>query len=385
MKLFFIVDNNQPHASGGGFYAIFMFAAALARQGHHVFIYAVHDLGWLKGHDIETLNIYYRPTISRSNRFTRKLDKMLESLCDRLILPWLLKKNQSDWVLGVLKESAIKAVALAEQYQLCVANFIYECPPWLRDVYGEAVYQKGNQGYTKWLWDKTQKAYLASDVLFPNSDLSRDYNQRWLNGREIADPVYPGIDIEKMPFKGEINSCSHPSVLFVGRLVEDKNISFLINAWKQIPSNITLNIVGTGPLMNALTKQARGMQNIIFHGYVNDENLWRFFRSTDMLVCPTRFEGFGMPPMQSLYFEKPCLASDLPILRSVYGDYIDYFPLNDEQALIDGVMYLLEHKEYAQKKGQEGRVFVLEHFTWEQSAEKIVNALSAFKLCANKC
>jgi hypothetical protein len=38
MKLFFIVDNNAPHASGGGYYAIFKFAEFLAQRGHSVFM-----------------------------------------------------------------------------------------------------------------------------------------------------------------------------------------------------------------------------------------------------------------------------------------------------------------------------------------------------------
>ena len=383
MKLFFVIDNNQPHASGGGFYALFMFASALAKQGHQVFIYAVHDLGWLNESD--NLTLYYRPTINRSNRISRKLDKGLERVCDDYLLPKLITKFQPDWLLGVLKESAIKAVKLAQKHRVCVANFIYECPPWLRELYGEEAYQAGNKGYTKRLWEETKKAYKASDVLFPNSILSQSYNQRWLDGKIVSNPIYPGIDVETMPFEGESEKIDQSSVLFVGRLVEDKNVPFLIKAWKRLPQHITLNIVGTGPLMTALKEQAKELRNIVFHGYVNDQTLWRFFRSTDLLVCPTKFEGFGMPPMQSLYFEKPCLASDLPILQSIYGDYIDYFPLNDEQALIKGVLRLLKDTEYAHKKGREGREFILENFTWDQSAEGIVKALSAFKKSGNTC
>ncbi len=378
MKLFFIVDNNQPHASGGGFYAIFMFASALARQGHQVFIYAVHDFGWVS--EDRNLTVYYRPTINRRHRLTCKLDKGLELACDYFLLSRLITKFQPDWLFGVLKESAIKAVKFAQKKQLKVANFIYECPPWLREIYGEEAYQEASKDrYTKRLWQETKEAYQDSTILFPNSKLSQDYNQAWLEGKKVAAPIYPGVDIEKMPFEGEKNQSEHPNVLFVGRLVAEKNVNLLIEAWRKLPSNIVLNIVGTGPLMASLKADATEMKNIVFHGYVKDEDLWTLFRSTDMLVCPTQFEGFGMPPMQALYFEKPCLASDLPIFKSIYGEHLDYFSLNDVGALVEGILRILKDNEYATQKGHAGRAFVLENFTWNQAAIEIVDSLKRFK------
>lgn len=376
MKLFFIVDNNAPHASGGGYYAIFKFAEFLAQRGHAVFIYAVNDLGWVE--NSENLRVYYRPRIRRSNRLLRKLDKLLESTCDRWLLPRLAQKYASDWIIGVLQESAIKAVALGRFCKKPTANFIYECPPWLREIYGDDAYQASGHGYTRWLWARTREAYLASDVLFPNSELSRHYNQAWLGSMTISPPVHPGIDVAQMPFDGPSEKANGRSILFVGRLVPEKNVHHLIEAWRRFPPDMVLNIAGSGPLLEWLREQAVELPNVVVHGYVTDERLWALYRGADMLVCPTQFEGFGMPPMQALYFEKPCLVSDLPIFRSIYKDYVDYYPMGDIDALAQGVLRLMGDKAYARAKGERGRRFVLENFTWQVAAATIEQQLLAF-------
>ena len=375
MKLFFIVDNNAPHASGGGYYAIFKFAEFLAQRGHDVSIYAVHDLGWVK--NSAHLNVYYRPSIRRDNRFLRKLDKWLEIACDHFLLPRVAKKIQPDWIIGVLKESAIKAVALGDACQRPVANFIYECPPWLREIFGEETYQASNNGFTRELWSQTKEAYLASDILFPNSRLSQQYNQEWLGSNNISVPIYPGIDESQMPFEGPRESDSDRSVLFVGRLAPEKNIHHLIEAWRQLPKDVVLHIAGSGPLLNELQASAADLPNVMIHGYVSDDRLWALFRSVNMLVCPTQFEGFGMPPMQALYFQKPCLVSDLPIFRSIYGDHVDYFPIGNIEALANGVLRILNDSEYAQAQGESGRKFVLKNFTWQIAAKAIEQQLQA--------
>ncbi len=78
-----------------------------------------------------------------------------------------------------------------------------------------------------------------------------------------------------------------------------------------------------------------------------------------------------MPPMQALYFSKPCLASDLPILRSIYGDFIDYFPAGDVDSLARKVVEIVGSPDRSRARGAAGRKFVLENFTWESSAKRI--------------
>ena len=110
MRLLFVIDNDEPHASGGGYYAPFKFAQFLARRGHEVLVYAAHDLGWVAPEP--RLRLIFRPTLPRSGRLLRRADRLLARAADRFVLARAAAAHRPDWVLGVLKESAIKAVGV---------------------------------------------------------------------------------------------------------------------------------------------------------------------------------------------------------------------------------------------------------------------------------
>lgn len=377
MRLLFVIDNDEPHASGGGYYAPFKFAQFLARRGHEVQIHAAHDLGWVKPEP--RLGLTFRPTLPRRTRILRKADKILARAADRLLLARAAAAFRPDWVLGVLKESAIKAVALGRRCGARVANFVYETPPWLREMAGEEAYAREYTGYTRDLWERTRRAYLASDLLFPNSALAGEWAARWLDGRAIAAPIHPGIDPREMPNPPAGDPPGREgagSVLYVGRLAPLKRVDDLVEACMRIDPMPALDLVGEGPEATRLRALAGGRRNIRFHGFVDDPTLWRMYAATDLVVCPSAFEGFGMPPMQALWFGKPCLVSEIPIFRSVYGDRVDYFPLADVPALAASIRRLLADPAGRAQRGTDGRRFVLQNFTWEESARRIEAALA---------
>lgn len=377
MRLFFIVDNNQPHASGGGYYAIFKFAEFMAMRGHNVYVESVNDLQWVK--PCKNLEINYRLSIPRTNRFFRKLDKILAFVYDIVILKQRIKKFRPDWVLGVLTESAIKAVRHAKKNNTLSANFIYECPPWVETMVGTERFRREYVGFTKNLWEKTRLAYLGTDVLFPNSELSREYNSVWLGGKNISEPIYPGIESEQMPFAPVKDENERPKILYVGRLARTKNVHQLIQAFLNLKTPAQLHICGEGPEKKSLVKMAGNTDTVVFHGFTSESELWSLFNACDLVVFPSSFEGFGMPPMQALYFGKPCLVSDIPIFRSVYGDRLEYFPLNNIEKMTEMIERLLTDRHYRVRRGKNGREFVLKNFTWPISALKIEKALQDYQ------
>ncbi|MEO7776775.1 MAG: glycosyltransferase family 4 protein [Fibrobacteria bacterium] len=378
LRIFFIVENDQPHESAGGFYALYKFAEFLARRGHVVRIYGVHDRGWVA--ETGNLSLLFRPSVSRTGRLTRWLDRRLSRLAAQWILPAAIRRFRPDWIAGVLTYSAIKAEAMGRRFDIPVANFIYECPPWMREVLGAERFDAAKDAFSQRLWEDTRRAYLGSQVLFPNSDLSRDYNSRWLEGKAVAEPIHPGVDPSQMPriAAGSLEPLpldpARKHVLFVGRLAPGKNADALIRSFRKLPPDAQLHLCGTGPDRAALQESAAGA-NVTFHGYVPDEELWSLFRQCDLVVYPSAFEGFGMPPMQALYFGKACLASDLPILRSVYGDLLDYFPPDDEDGLAASMARLLADEAYRGRRGDAGHRYVLDHFTWERAADRIGRVL----------
>ncbi|HWA71645.1 MAG TPA: glycosyltransferase family 4 protein [Polyangiaceae bacterium] len=110
---------------------------------------------------------------------------------------------------------------------------------------------------------------------------------------------------------------------FVGRLAPEKQVDKLIDALAHLPSNVRLLVVGDGPLRGALMRQSGRLAAgaVHFVGSVSDRaRLNRFYNACDLLVLPSKSEGFGMVLVESLAAGTNVLASDLAGPRALLGD-----------------------------------------------------------------
>lgn len=68
-------------------------------------------------------------------------------------------------------------------------------------------------------------------------------------------------------------------------------------------------------------------------GRVTEREKWHEFKRASLVLFPSYFEGFGLPPVEAQYAGTPCIAFDLPVLREVSGDGIQYVPPGDIPAM----------------------------------------------------
>lgn len=106
---------------------------------------------------------------------------------------------------------------------------------------------------------------------------------------------------------------------FVGRLVEQKNLSVLIDALAGVPG-IRLVLVGDGPLRGALERRvaASGCDNVTFTGAV--ENAAALLPLFDVLCLPSRYEGLGLVLLEAMARRVPCVGSTAGAIPEVLGD-----------------------------------------------------------------
>jgi glycosyltransferase involved in cell wall biosynthesis len=114
------------------------------------------------------------------------------------------------------------------------------------------------------------------------------------------------------------------SVCFFGRFnLQYKNPTSLINIIRSLPCDFTLKIIGNKSAVNAtllecITNEAK-KKNIVlaFYSKINDEQKFTLLASARLLLFTSKFEGYGLPPIEAQYVETPVLCSDLPVLREV--------------------------------------------------------------------
>lgn len=376
MRILQLVDNLEPYHTGGGYYQPIKQAEYLARSGHDLFVVAVNDLNW--GEQVPGIKYFFRPHVFRSSVLRRKADRLIEEFSDRIILPLIVRRFRPDWIGGVLTFSAIKAHRLSRQFGLPLFNYVYETPPMIRENIGCSAFECLMTPHLSAIWERTREAYRASSVLFPNSEFSGRFCRKWLQGGNLAEPLFPGIDVKMRAGLGSRrSSCGTHSILSVGRLSKPKGLDVLIMALKRMSLGAELHIVGDGEERATLQELAAGMRNVRFHGFVEDETLWKLYNDCDVVAYPTSFEGFGMPPMQALFFGKPCIASDISVLKEIFGDHLDYFRCGDSGDLASTLDRVLGDTDYRARKGAEGHAFVVKRFSWERSARQMVLTLES--------
>jgi glycosyltransferase involved in cell wall biosynthesis len=78
-----------------------------------------------------------------------------------------------------------------------------------------------------------------------------------------------------------------------------------------------------------------------YESCVTEEEKFALLKSAKLTIFPSVFEGFGLPPVESLYCGTPCVAFDLPVLREVNGDGVVYARKEDFDDLRSKVIDVL--------------------------------------------
>lgn len=142
------------------------------------------------------------------------------------------------------------------------------------------------------IWDKFSAQ--RPDFYLANSDFTKE--NIWQFWRRESEVLPPPVDIER--FLLPVKNKKEDYFLFIGRLVPQKNIDFLINVFKKLPDK-KLKIAGIGPMENKLKEMATEAKNIEFLGYIEDKHLNDLYAKAQAVIFP-HTEDAGIVPLESL-------------------------------------------------------------------------------------
>tara|TARA_B100001564_G_scaffold113833_1_gene94649 strand:+ start:457 stop:1761 length:1305 start_codon:yes stop_codon:yes gene_type:complete len=176
-----------------------------------------------------------------------------------------------------------------------------------------------------------------------------------------------------------------PMLLAVGRLVARKGYMTLIRALPEILQKhpgARLVVVGRGHMKKSLLKNARrlGVEHALFiRSSMSFDELAQHFRSADLVVYPSYYEGQGLIPLESLASGTPVVTVNQPPLIEMIDTSVgDLFKSGDPKDLAKSVCRMLDAPEERMQKAKSGRERVLSKYTYEHNAEdfeKIYNSI----------
>lgn len=166
-------------------------------------------------------------------------------------------------------------------------------------------------------------------------------------------------------------------ILYVGTIQPRKNLMTLIEAYARLrqegATECKLVITGRkGWLYDALFSRISALgleEEIIFTGFVPDEELPDIYDGAALFVYISFFEGFGLPPLEAMIRGIPVVTSNTTSLPEVVGDAGITVPPGNLDAVVDGMRRLLTDADEAQRLGAAGRARAV-RFSWESTARE---------------
>ena len=166
-------------------------------------------------------------------------------------------------------------------------------------------------------------------------------------------------------------------VLFVGTFEPRKNIPLLLEAYADLSTDLRerfpLLLVGRpGWLFDTTMQRIEQLQTqgypILIRSDISDEALPAIYNMASVLVLPSFYEGFGIPPLEAMACGTPTIVSDISSLPEVVGDVGLLIDPNDSTSLTTALERALTDSEWRRSARARG-LHRAKSFTWEQVAQ----------------
>ena len=176
--------------------------------------------------------------------------------------------------------------------------------------------------------------------------------------------------------KEKFNLNKDSYILFLGRLVPEKGIHYLIEAYNKINTNKKLVIAGgssdTDMYFNELKEKSKDNKNIIFTGFVQGEELEELYSNAYIYVLPSDLEGMPLSLLEAMSYKNCCLTSDIPECKTVMDDNGVTFKKSDVNDLKEKLQYLVDNVDKVNKYKSEAQDYILKKYNWDDVVDKTI-------------
>lgn len=189
-----------------------------------------------------------------------------------------------------------------------------------------------------------------------------------------ADPPLKKIKKYNLPYKDYL--------LYVGQQSDYKNIRRLILAHQELiqkHKDLGLVLVGSLNVSAKMTQnwvEKHDYKNVVFTGFVSDEELSWLYSNTQTYAFPSLMEGFGLPSLEAMTYGAPVVSSNATCLPEVNGEAATYFNPESVDDIAKAIDEVLANPTLRQQLIKEGRKQV-KKYSWEKTAQE---TLSVYKV-----
>lgn len=234
-------------------------------------------------------------------------------------------------------------------------------------------------------WGKFASSYImlgekcavkfADEIIVLSEDMQKyfmnTYNRKTMfipNG--VNKPVIRKAEI----IKREFGLDKDDYILYLGRLVPEKGLRYLNDAFKNVKTNKKLVIAGgssdTDNFAEELRKLSISDGRIIFTGFVQGDLLDELYSNAYIYVLPSDLEGMPLSLLEAMSYGNCCVVSDIPECAGVVEDKGVVFRKSDAEDLSNKLQELCLDDDMVQKYRTDAADFICSKYKWDTVARK---------------
>lgn len=166
-------------------------------------------------------------------------------------------------------------------------------------------------------------------------------------------------------------------ILFLGRLVPEKGLRYLLQAFKQVKTDKKLVIAGgssdTDEFAGELWEMAKDDDRIIFTGFVQGQELDELYSNAYVYTLPSDLEGMPLSLLEAMSYGNCCLVSDIDECASVVEDKALIFKKSDVNDLKEKLQLVCDQPKIVEQMKAEAADFICGKYNWDDVVKETLS------------
>lgn len=215
-------------------------------------------------------------------------------------------------------------------------------------------------------------ARYANAVIVLSNNMQRYFKEKYnVDTIYIQNGVSSPVIREPEIIKEKYGLVKDSYILFLARIVPEKGLHYLVNAYQQIDTDIKLVICGGGShtdeYLNHIKKIAEQDNRIIMTGFVQGQVLEEFYSNALLYVLPSEIEGMPLSLLEAMSYGLTCLVSDIPENVEVIKEHGITFKTGNHKSLENELIcFLINHQQSADMSSMI-RNYIKTKFSWSET------------------
>lgn len=166
-------------------------------------------------------------------------------------------------------------------------------------------------------------------------------------------------------------------ILFLGRLVPEKGLCYLIEAFKDVNTDKKLVIAGgssdTNEFKTELEIMAANDERIVFTGFIQGHMLEELYSNAYVYTLPSDLEGMPLSLLEAMSYGNCCLTSDIDECASVVEDKAVIFKKSNVDDLKQKLQMLCDDKTIVEEYKSKATEFICNKYNWDSVVKKTLD------------